>query len=506
MLIETNQKMIKFNLGLALLLCTSLAFGQNQDDRLYTLEAEIDSIMQAYHTVGLSIAVVENDEVIFAKGLGFRKLAEKLPVNSSTLFPIGSVSKPLTASLIGVYQAQEKLALTDKPQKHIKSLRFYSDEMNHLITIADLLAHRSGIGGVDGTHVFFPTDDLNQHLERLVYLKPNSSIRERFDYSNMGYAILGGITEKLSGKSWAENLATEIFEPLEMYRSNANLNDLQAGENYALGYSTANDMIVKVEYEDQHESGASGAVNSSALELANWVKMLLNRGKYKGQQIVPEAYLTHSFSEQNIIRGSFSFDQKYDLLCDTYGYGWFVNQYQGLYRVHHEGNVSGFTASVNLYPHKNIGIIILANQGSANLLTKAINEIILKRLLRLEKRKWQDYSIQIGEARLASMALNPMNEAKMPSHPLTSFCGKYKSEGYGLVEVLLENEIFTIQFPAFKMGLEHLQYNTFINKVITTTHQNTPSFYINFNSDNAGNVSELTINFSAEAESFKKIE
>ncbi|MFK7920879.1 MAG: serine hydrolase [Bacteroidia bacterium] len=498
--------MIKFNLGLALLLWTVLAFGQNQDDRLYNLEAEIDSIMQTYHTAGMSIAIVENDEVIYSQGLGFRNLSQKLPVNANTLFPIGSVSKPLTASLIGVYQASERLNLNDKPQKHIKSLRFYSDEMNHLITIADLLSHRSGIGVVDGTHVFFPTNDLDLHLQRLVHLKPNSSVRERFDYSNMGYAILGGITEKISGKSWAENLKAEIFEPLEMYRSNTNLKDLQADENYALGYSIANDEIVKVEYEDQHESVASGAVNSTATELANWVRMLLNRGKYNEQQILAEAYLARSFSEQNIIRGSFSFDQKNDLLADTYGYGWFVNQYQGLYRVHHEGNVSGFTASVNLYPYKNIGIIILANQGGANSLTKAINEIILKRLLRIERKKWQDYPIQIGEARMVNDTLKPINEEKRPTHPLSAYCGKYKSEGYGVVEVLFESGNLNIQFPAFKMGLEHQHYNTFINKVITVTHQNTPSFYINFPPNNEGNISELTIGFSAEGERFEKIE
>lgn len=479
--------------------------GQEADSRLSGLENEIDSLMKAYQTVGMSLSIIENGEILYSKGFGYRNLEKHLPVTPNTIFPIGSVTKPMTSSLIGVYNGQSKLEVKDKPVNYISYLRFSTDEMNTLVTIEDLLAHRSGIGVVDAAHVFFPVDDIKKHLERLPHLKPNSQVRERFDYSNMGYAILGEITAQISGKTWAENIQNEIFSPLEMSNSNCSLEELQTSTNFSLGYSLSNGKPIKVEYENQHESFASGAINSNSNDLSKWVLMLLNEGLYKGKQIIPKKYLESAFSEHNIIRGSFGFERKYNLLADTYGYGWFVHQYKNLYRVNHEGNVSGFTSSVNLYPHKKIGVIILTNQGSSNLLTKALTDMIVNRLLGTERKSWKDYEIQIGEAITPLTTFAPLKTDKKPSHALEDFCGNYFSEGYGLVKVFVEDKKLMIQFPAFKMYLEHFEYNTFINKVVELHHQNTPSFYINFNPNNEEKISELTIGFSNEPEKFMKL-
>lgn len=486
------------------LFCFS-AFGQEEDSRLKGLEIDIDSLMNKCQTVGVSISVVENGKILYSKGFGYRNLAEKLPVTPNTIFPIGSVTKSITSSLIGVYVGQSKLETKDKPSKYIPYLRFSTDEMNNLITVEDLLTHRSGIGNTDATHVFFPTDDIREHIGRLSHIKPSSQVRERFDYSNMGYAILGEITAQISGKTWRENIEEEIFNPLEMHHSNCTLEELQSSNNFSLGYSLYNQKPVKVEYEDQHESYASGAINSTTNDLTKWVMMLLDGGLYKDKQIIPKAYLENSFSEHNIIRGSFGYERKYNLLADTYGYGWFVHQYKNMYRVNHEGNVSGFTSSINLYPYKKIGIIILTNQGSSNLLTKSINDIIINRLLGKERKPWQDYEIRIGESIVPQTNFPALKADKLPSHPLSEYNGKYFSKSYGELEVFQEGRNLMIQFPAFKMYLEHFGYNTFINKVVDTHHQNTPSFYINFYPNNEGRINRLTIEFSEEPEIFVKL-
>ena len=499
-------EMIKYYLGFILMLFSLIACGQEMDERLMGLEEEINRLMEVHQTVGLSLAVVENNEVLCLEGFGYRDYQQQLPVTPNTLFAIGSVTKPVTATLIGVYQGKEKLSVNDRPSKFIPFLQFHTDEMNQIITIEDLLAHRSGIGNVDGTHVFFPTGNTTSHLKRLKFLKPNSQVRARLDYSNMGYAILGGITEAITGRTWAENVKAEIFSPLEMHQSNCSITELENSKNYALGYSIANDSVLKVEYEDQNESVASGAINSSANDLSKWVSMLLNQGIYKDQQIVPKKYIESAFSEHNIIRGSFSFDKKYHLLFDTYGYGWFVHQYKGLYRVTHGGNVSGFTANVCLLPHKNIGIVLLSNQGSANQLLHAITDIIVNRLLKLERKNWEEYAIQIGQGRVPVQNLKPINKDQSPSLELSAYCGSYQSPGYGMATVSLESGQLFIEFPAFKMGLEHQQQDVFVNRIISTVHQNTPSFPISFFLNDQGKISGLTIGFSNPPEPFKKIE
>ncbi len=488
-----------------LLIISSQLIGQNIDSRLIGIEKTIDNLMNQNQTIGMSISIIENGKTIYSNGFGYRNLKKKLPVNQNTIFPIGSITKPFTASLIGILKSNKKLKLTDKPKQYIPYLQFSTDEMNNLINIEDLLAHRSGIGVVDATHVFFPTNNIKKHIERLSFLKPNSQVREQFDYSNMGYAVLGEIIAKISRKTWAENLKDEIFIPLEMNNSNSSLKELKLSNNHSLGYGLSKGNIIRTEYENQYESYASGAINSCVYDLSNWVKMLLNKGTYKGIEILSKSYLESSFSEHNIIRGSFNFDRKYNLISDTYGYGWFVHQYKNLYRVTHEGNVSGFTSSVNLYPYKNIGIIILANQGSSNLLLKAINDILINRLLGKERKHWKNYKIQIGESIVPQLVLNSPKTEKAPTHKLKDYCGKYFSKGYGIVEIFLKNKNLMIKFPTFTMFLEHQKHNTFINKVSQIHHQNTPSFYINFHPNNDGEIDKLTIAFSENPEQFLRL-
>ncbi|WP_350285074.1 serine hydrolase [uncultured Croceitalea sp.] len=487
-------------------LYTGLLFSQKTDNRLSKLDSDIENLMESFHTVGLSIAIVENDTIIYNQSFGYRDLENKLLVDGNTMFPIGSVTKPFTAALIGIHEGQGKLSIKDRPVKHLDYLQFNSDEMNNLVTIEDLLAHRSGIGVVDAAHVFFPKKSVEEHLRRLPHLHPNSAVRERFDYSNMGYAILGAISSAVSQKTWSENITRVIFEPLEMSKSNTSLAQMTESDNYAFGYSVANKKeVVKVLYEDQHESAAAGAINSTITDMSKWMLMLLHGGVYKHKQIIPKAYLERSFSEHNILNTSFSFDKKYTLLNDCYGYGWFNHTYNGLYRVNHGGNVSGFTASINMYPYKNIGIVILTNQSSANLLHNAIVDIITNRLLYLEQKKWTDYEVSYGDALTFNEPIAPINQTKKPSHPLSGFSGKYLNKGHGILEIIKANDGLQVIFPVFDMGLEHLYHNVFMNKPITEIHQNVPSFYFNFMEDNTGTISKLSINFQTTPVIFKKI-
>ncbi|MEE9363578.1 MAG: serine hydrolase [Cellulophaga sp.] len=492
-------------LSFLFLFMTLHLYSQQSDYRLNGLEIEVENLMKAYKTIGVSVAIVENNKLVYSKGFGYRDFENKLPVDPNTLFSIGSITKQFTASLIGIYEAKGELSVFDKPKKHIDYLQFYSDEMNNLITIEDLLTHNSGIGVVDGTHVFFPTNNIKKHLQRLPYLLPNSKIREKFDYSNMGYAILGAIGESITHKSWSNNITQDIFMPLQMSQSCTNLNSLQKNANFSYGYGVGKRKnIIKVLYEDQYESAASGGVNSTASDMAKWMLMLLNKGNYKNSSILPKEFIERSFSEHNIIRTSFSFDKKYNLLNDAYGYGWFTHNYKGLFRVNHEGNVSGFTSSINLYPYKKLGIVVLTNQGSANLLNKAITDIITNRMLNLKRKDWNKYKVNYGEATDFNTPMSGINKNKKPSHSLSEFSGKYTNKGYGTLKVTIINDTLMVTFPAFKMSLAHQYFNVFVNKRISEIHQNIPQFYFNFLDDNDGKISKLTINMQAKPIVFTK--
>ncbi len=478
--------------------------GQTNDQRLKGLETEIDSLMKAYNLVGLSVAIVENDQMIYSKGFGYRDLKNKFPVTANTLFSIGSVTKQFTSSLIGIYEGQGKLSLEDKANKHIKALKFYNKEIDNFITIEKLLTHQSGIGVVDGADVFFPRGSLQKHFERLPYLVPNGR-RNRFHYSNMGYSILGGIGESITKKSWTENIQDDIFKPLQMNRSNTTLKEFLNAEDVSFGYSVSEGSAVKVLLQDQQESSPAGSLNSSANEMSNWLIMLLNKGKFNNKQIVPQSYLEKAFSTQLIISPDFLFEDTRDLTINTYGYGWFVSNYRNNYRVSHGGNVSGFSALVDFYPTRKFGIVILSNQNNSGIIYN-ISELITDRMLNIEGKRWNDFEVNIFPARVFNTTVNPVNQEQKPSHSLSAYCGKYENKGYGVIEVVLKDGNLVANFPAFQKVLEHHENDTFYGKQIHRTHENNPSFDYTFLMNESGQVSEVSINMQSPAVQFVKLE
>ena len=159
------------------LVFATTAICQNSDIRLLDLDKDIEALISKYNAVGLSVAIVEGDSILYSKGFGYRDKERGLAMNPETLLPIGSATKSFTSTVLGIYEEKGKLSLKDRPAKYISGLEFYNNEMDHLITIEDLLCHRSGMGSFDGSNTFFPTDDPKEFVPRLKHLKPNGEIK-----------------------------------------------------------------------------------------------------------------------------------------------------------------------------------------------------------------------------------------------------------------------------------------------------------------------------------------
>ena len=208
---------------IALLTIVNTIFCQKDDNRLNGLKEEIESLKSMYNAVGVAVAVVENGSIIYSEGFGFRNRELKLKMNAETLLPIGSATKSFTGSILGILEDDGKLSIHDKPSTYIPNLKFYNDRMDNLITIQDLLCHKSGMGNFDGSNTFFPTKNPSEFVPRLKHLKPNGEIKNSFHYSNAGFGLSGLIIENVSNESWESSIYTNLFKPLEMNRSVTNI-------------------------------------------------------------------------------------------------------------------------------------------------------------------------------------------------------------------------------------------------------------------------------------------
>lgn len=489
---------------LFLMLASSCLYAQDNSGRFKGMEEEIGNIMNAYKAAGLTVAIVDSNGIAYAHGFGYRDYEKRLPATVNTVFPLGSNTKPFTAALIGMLQDAHKVSLASRPSAYIPGLQFFNDRMNEVITVEDLLDHRSGIGGADGSFVLFPAVSRMELLHRLPFLKPGGEPRNSWLYSNFGYIILGTIAEQVSQDNWDNLIAKQIFKPLQMTHSSTSLDSLFRAEEYSLPYGVYHDTLERILYQRPENDKPGAAVNSTAKDMANWMMFWLNKGVFRQQRLLSEDFVKNAMSMKAIIDGQMPEAPQPNSFLAGYGYGWNTRVYKGHYKVDHGGAVSGFSSNVVLFPVEKFGVVVLTNQQNSSL-PYVVANMISNRMLGLSHGKPYAYDMERYDIVKPGGPLRPVNKEKKPTHSLEDFCGRYEHKGYGTFDVKLEGGTLYALFPAFRFRLEHLQYNTFRLRLTgDIPQQMNPDFELNFLIDHNGTISEVNMDMRGGT-IFKKI-
>lgn len=483
-------------------------------DRFAGLDTAFERVLKDQLAAGFAVAVVEKNKVIYAKGFGYRDYEKKLPVTPNTLFAIGSCTKAFTSSLIGLLQKDNKLEF-DKPAiKYLPSLKFYNDDMNRQITVRDLMSHRTGLPRHDYSWYLFKTNSRDSLLQRIAYQEPTFGIRERWQYNNFMFLVQGMIAEKITGKSWEENISSQIFKPLGMTRSNFTVKEMESSDDAALGYGLKKDSIIdKLDYYNINAMGPAGSINSSVNEMAKWVITWINGGKYEGKEILPANYVTTAMSAQMVAGSGLPSKERTDVFFSNYGLGWSLASYKGHYRVEHGGNIDGFSASTCFFPTDSIGIIVLTNQNASSV-TSTVRNLIADRLLNIPYFDWNgDVVASNKKAKAAAKEAektttsNQQKDSK-PSHPLKDYQGLYNHPGYGTFEVVHRNDsLFAYVHDNIPTWLRHYHYDIFqpfnVEKdgVIDTTAKSPIRFQ--FHMSETGEINATTVKLEPTLDALK---
>jgi CubicO group peptidase (beta-lactamase class C family) len=470
------------------------------------IDKDLQEVMDLLQAPGFAVAVVVKNEIIYAKGFGYRDLENKVPVDANTLFAIGSCTKAFTSSVLGQLRKDGKLSFEDKPSKHIPYFSFINDEMNNTITIKDMMTHRTGLPRHDLAWFFFPSYSKDSILMRVAHQEPFTGIREQWYYNNFMYLAQGVIAEKITEKSWEDNVQERFFNPLGMTRSNLVIDGLKIGENAAFGYELYHDSIIrKMDYYDIAGMSPAGSINSSVNEMSQWLMTWINGGKYKGSEILSASYVAEATGPQMIMSSSQPTKENPDMHFATYGYGWMMSSYKGHYRVEHGGNINGFSASTCFFPTDSIGIVVLANQNGSGV-PGNVRNILTDRVLDLHHTDWSGkIKKALAEAKKVKADSEESDETSQikgtkPSHPLEDYTGSYSNPGYGSFEISLENDSLFAHTSLMKMWFKHYHYDTFDpyelkESGIDTTDAAT--LKVSFLANHAGEISGLTINLEA---------
>lgn len=326
------------------------------------LEEFVRERMQRTRLPGVSLALVKEGEVVFARGFGFRDLERRLPATPTTAYGIGSITKSFTA--LGILQLQEegKVQLSDPIDQYFPlKVRPYGEP----IRVWHLLTHTAGVPalayaeaelrweqGTGGRPLALARVDdfvawVNGAAE-WVEARPG----ERWFYLNEGYILLGGLIEKLSGRSYAEYVKRRILEPLAM-RDTGFL-----GEDFA---ELATPYVVPSEGQPRPGKirpipiGSDGALVSTGLDLAKYLGMWLRRG----------APLISEASYEELVRPRVPLPSQpvwpEPVGPASYALGLSVQKFFGRTLIGHGGSVLVYTAHVGFVPEEKVGVAVLAN-------------------------------------------------------------------------------------------------------------------------------------------------
>lgn len=485
---------------------TTLAQKPTPDKRFAGFDTAFARVLKDWHTAGFAVAVVVKDKVVYAKGFGYKNYESKIPVTENTLFAIGSCTKAFTASLIGMLSKDGKVDLDKPVRNYIPELKFYNDDMNNHITLRDMMCHRTGLPRHDVSWYLFPTHSRDTLIQRIQFMEPSAGIRVKWQYNNFMFMMQGALEEKLTGKSWEDNIREKIFLPLGMNNSDASLGEWTKSSDEAFGYYVKSDSIIKK--QDHYDIAAmspAGSINSSVTDMAKWVTLWIHGGKLNGKEILPSNYINDAITMQMAIGGGLPEKETPDIYFSGYGFGWFLSSYRGHYRVEHGGNIDGFSASTGFYPTDSIGIIVLTNQNGSSV-PSIVRNLVADKMLGLKYFDWDTYlkrKTDSAEAKGKAAEKKKVVDNKpvtKPSHALKDYEGNYSNLGYGTFVIALKNDSFFVTTPKMALWMQHKNYDIFNlwpienNDGIDTTGM---SFPVQFNTSISGDIESASIDLES---------
>ena len=321
------------------------------------LSAVILKDLSKYNVQGLSIALVDDQKVVWAKGFGYADVANRVPATADTIYRIGSISKVVTATEIMRLAEQGKVDLdrsvTDYvPEFYIRN-RFPESKP---ITLRALLAHHSGLPSdlLKGMWLDNPAS-LTQYVSELRRESLASPPQSLYKYSNIDYSLLGKVIENVEHRGFSSAMRKDLLEPLGMAESSFRLTP-EIEPNYARAYRQGKEAK-RLSLRDV----PAGSMLSSANDMSRWLRFIFAAGNARGVQIIKPETLNEMFEPQF---AGIGLDFGHEM-----GLGWMLSGLSipaGKTIAWHNGGFAPYQAHLSILPRQKLGVVILSNSDEAS--------------------------------------------------------------------------------------------------------------------------------------------
>lgn len=308
----------------------------------------VKSEMQRQHIPGLSLLVIKDGKTIRAEGFGMANVELQMPVKPESVFQSGSVGKQFTATAVMMLVEEGKVSLDDPLTKYFPEAPVTWKEA----TVRELLSHTAGLGDYPKDFDFrrdWTEDEELKLIESIPLAYPPGT---KWAYSNLGYATLGFLIHRVTGKLYGDFLQQRIFRPLDM-QSTRIISEADIVPNRSAGY-----RLVKGELKNQEwvspvvNTTADGSLYFTTLDLAKWDAALYT------EKLLKRSSLDLMWTPVKLKNGETN--------KANYGFGWEIDQRNGHRCIHHGGSWQGFETSIARYVDDHLTIVALDNLADSD--------------------------------------------------------------------------------------------------------------------------------------------
>ena len=430
----------------------------------------IEDWRKEYHVPGMSVGIIQDGKIILSKGYGVLEEGKNEKVNESTLFSIASNTKAFISASIAQLVDEGKMKWDDKVKSYLPYFELYDPCVSEMMTVRDLLCHRSGLGTYSGDVIWYRSEYGADEIVRRVSAIPSQfEFRNGYGYSNVMFIAAGEVIQVVTGKKWDQYVKENFLVPLRMDRTLTSTDELSSSSNVATPHKPEGSNETPIEWVNWDNMGAAGGIISSSDDMLKWMSMQLNHGVLGTDTFFTARSQSTMWTPHNNFTVSSNAHNEYSRNFNGYGLGWGVKDYHGHLLVNHTGGYDGMYSSVTLLPNDGIGIVVLTN--SMHGVGPALSFEIIDKLLRFPQKNWKEIGLKQDAASWKNKAdrvlerTNAQQKGTSPTMNEDLIAGLYRDPMYGDIRIKKEDQKLFIEFqssPDLKANLSHWHYDTYL--------------------------------------------
>ncbi len=421
------------------------------DELLAELEEYLVAKMEEWKVPGAAVAIVQDGELVYAKGFGVRDLDSQEPVTPETQMMIGSTTKSMTTLLMAQLVDEGNFDWDTPVVEILPTFAVADPEVTEQITMRNMVCACTGVPRRDLEWVFNANElTAEEIIESLADFEFFTDFGEAFQYSNQMVASGGYLATLAAGGEYGSLyedylvlMQDRVLDPLEMSSSTFSFDEVVASDNYAMPYGlTPVGDLVELPLENEAvliPIGPAGALWSNVEDLANYLITELNRG------VAPDG--TRVVSEENL---STTWEPQVDISADaSYGLGWIVEDYDGIAVISHAGNTFGFTSELAFLPDHGLGISVLTNE-QYSVLNQAVRYRLLELLFQREPQVEELIQFQLEQIAEARDKLRESLQEGVDADTIEPYLGDYRHEVLGDTTLQWQGEQLILDVGEFQ--------------------------------------------------------